>query len=104
MLRDNGELLHELGELGLVVLRRLDLFELVEGRFQPAPHDGHFRADLRALRLDRAAQRIEGGGRIAGVLVLHRLVGLPVVVQFRHELPFYIDMPRLSRWPRVISS
>ena len=53
-LRNIVERLHELGELGLVVLRRLDLFELVESRFQPAPHHGHFRADLRALRLDRA--------------------------------------------------
>ena len=53
-LRNIVERLHELGELGLVVLRRLDLFELVESRFQPTPHHGHFRAYLRALRLDRA--------------------------------------------------
>ena len=31
-----------------------DLLELVEGGFQPATDDRHFRADLRALRLDRA--------------------------------------------------
>lgn len=68
-LRNSVERLHELGELGLVVLRRLDLFELVESRFQPTPHHGHFRADLRALRLDRAPERIERGGRVAGVLV-----------------------------------
>ncbi len=60
-LRNIVERLHELGELGLVVLRRLDLFELVESRFQPAPHHGHFRADLRALRLDRAPERVERG-------------------------------------------
>ncbi len=63
---DNTELLHELGfAIGL----RHDPFELVENGFQPAPHHGHFRADLRALRLDRASWRIERGGRIAGVLV-----------------------------------
>ena len=44
----------KLNELGLVVGLRLDLLELVEGGFQPATDDRHFRADLRALRLDRA--------------------------------------------------
>ena len=52
-LRNAVERLHELGELGLIVGLRLDLFELVEGGFQPATDDRHFRADLRALRLDR---------------------------------------------------
>src|SRR5690606_3248250 len=106
-LRDNAELLHELGELGLVIGLRLDLFELVESSFQPAPHHGHFRADLRALRLDRAPKRVERGGRVAGVLVqCLPCDSFPVVVQLRHILRAYLSMPipRLSRWPRVISS
>src|SRR5690606_21253019 len=105
-LRNIVERLHELGELGLVVLRRLDLFELVESRFQPAPHHGHFRADLRALRLDRAPERVERGGRVPRVLVqCLPCDSFPVVVQLRHVLRAYLSMPmpRLSRWPRVIS-
>jgi hypothetical protein len=63
---DNAELLHE---PRFLVGLRSDPFELVESGFQPAPHHGHFRADLHVLRLDPASLRIARSGRITSVLV-----------------------------------
>src|SRR5690606_2304964 len=92
-----GELLHDAAKVGTVIGRLLEPLELLERRFHTLADHGHFRADLRALRLDRAPQRLDRGGRVAGI-VGHclRLESCPLVVLPDRHGP--IPCKPKSRW------
>lgn len=99
-LPDLGELLDDPAEVGAIVGRLLEFLELFERRFHTLADRRHFTAEVGGEVFDRLPQRLESGGRIAGVVRQYLRVEsfFPIVV--RHGVS-YRSIPMLWLRPRV---
>ncbi len=107
MLAHDGKLLRDAAQLGTVIDGSPLPLQLVEGRLDTLADRRHFPAEIGGQVLDRIAQGLERGRRIAGIiLVVERfwlhVLGMVIAIIVRHAVSsFYRSSPMLWLRPWV---